>query len=555
VARVSYLRPPVTSQRSALKPRRPGTAPGQPRRARFVAVGVVVLVLAVAAAGALLLVSASASLTADSTALAKVGMPLGGGTIKSVSVVTGAHSRAIPVELRGQEIWPRHLIPAHQLLSIVVVVKRPGWVSWLAGSTERLHLSLMTPSASLRQHYLTLRPGDPIVLSFKQPIRAISYGQPGQLVRRVLASPRTEIRLHRAAEAGTLAIAAAPRSWESSTPALVSWFPAGSAATAVASPAPGTRILPHAKITLTFSKTVEQALGSNRPPVSPATPGTWHAVNDHTIVFEPQGYGYGLGATVGIALPGGVSLVGGQRTGTSAAARWTVPGGSTLRLQQLLAQLGYLPLKFDAAGSGVATTPAAQEEAAIHPPAGKFSWSYPNVPAALRGFWSPGASGVMTQGALMAFENDHSLTTDGRAGAAVWRALINATLAGKRSSFGYTFVGVSIGSQNLNLWHNGHTVLTTAVNTGIASAPTATGTYPVYEHISSGTMSGTNPDGSTYSDPGIQFISYFNGGDALHAFTRAQYGFPQSLGCVEMPLGPAGQVYPYTPIGTLVHVA
>jgi L,D-transpeptidase catalytic domain len=98
-------------------------------------------------------------------------------------------------------------------------------------------------------------------------------------------------------------------------------------------------------------------------------------------------------------------------------------------------------------------------------------------------------------------------------------------------------------------------VLSTAVNTGIASAPTATGTYPVFEHLPVTTMSGTNPDGSHYSDPGIQWVSYFNGGDALHSFTRAQYGFPQSLGCVEMPLGPASQVYPYTPIGTLVTVS
>jgi lipoprotein-anchoring transpeptidase ErfK/SrfK len=128
-------------------------------------------------------------------------------------------------------------------------------------------------------------------------------------------------------------------------------------------------------------------------------------------------------------------------------------------------------------------------------------------------------------------------------------------ITGKRSSFGYTYVSVSIASQRLTLWHSGHEVMTTAVNTGIASAPTATGTYPVFEHLPVTTMSGTNPDGSHYSDPGIQFVSYFNGGDALHAFTRAQYGFPQSLGCVEMALGPAGQVYPYTPIGTLVTVS
>ena len=30
-------------------------------------------------------------------------------------------------------------------------------------------------------------------------------------------------------------------------------------------------------------------------------------------------------------------------------------------------------------------------------------------------------------------------------------------------------------------------------------------------------MSGTNPDGSHYNDPGIRWISYFNHGEALHA--------------------------------------
>ena len=84
--------------------------------------------------------------------------------------------------------------------------------------------------------------------------------------------------------------------------------------------------------------------------------------------------------------------------------------------------------------------------------------------------------------------------------------------------------------------------------------PEQNGTFAVYEHIRSGTMSGTNPDGSHYEDPGIPWISYFNGGDALHGFERAQYGFPQSLGCVEMPPATAGEVWPYTPIGTLVNI-
>ena len=552
MARVSYLKPLVTPERPAVRADRQPSATR--RRAPFILGGGLLLIVIGAAAAALIFVSAKASLTEDSVAMARIGMPLGGGTIKSVSVVTGPHAKPVPVYVKDDRIWPNRLVSAHKMMQIEVVIKRPGWISWLAGDTERLKLTMMTPSASLREHYLTLKPGAPIVLRFKQPVRTFSYGSPGQLARRVLRKPLSEIRLKRTAEAGTAMVAAAPRSWETSKPAVVSWFPAGSAASAVAAPAPGSQITPHTKITLTFNKSIKAALGTNRPPVSPATPGTWHVVNSHTMVFVPQDYGYGLGAQVSVALPKGVRLVGGQASATSDVGNWTVPAGSTLRLQQILAQLGYLP--FDFKGPHVAATPVAQEAAAVKPPKGKFEWRYPNVPSALQSMWAPGTAGTMTQGALMAFQNDHGLTADGVAGADVWKSLINAAASGRRSTFGYTFVMVNRESspQTLTLWHSGKTVLNTPVNTGIASAPTAAGTFPVFEHLQVTTMSGTNPDGSHYSDPGIQYVSYFNGGDALHAFTRAQFGFPQSLGCVEMALGPAGQVWPYTPIGTLVHV-
>jgi hypothetical protein len=412
----------------------------------------------------------------------------------------------------------------------------------------------MTPSASLKQHYLTLRAGQPIVLKFKEPVRVIAVGAPGQAGRKVLATPLSEITLPRPAAAGTMSIAAQMRTWETSPPTVISWFPAGATTAAVATPAPGTQITPHTAITVTFSKPLSKVLGANRPPVSPAGSGSWVTLNAHTIRFVPQGYGYGLGAAVSVPLPGGVHLVGASQTGSVTAGTWTVPNGSTLRLQQLLAQLGYLPLSFR--GAHVPLTAEAQEAAAIKPPSGRFGWSYSNTPDALKSMWSPGTSGTMTQGALMAFQNDHGFTTvDGQAGPIVWKSLITAVLQNKRSSFGYSFVNVSLSGQSLNLWHNGKTVTTTAVNTGISSRPTDPGTFPVYSHLRVTTMSGTNPDGSHYDDPGIQFVSYFNGGDALHAFTRAQYGFPQSLGCVEMALDPASVVWPYTPIGTLVHVA
>lgn len=520
------------------------------RRGPYIVAGLVAL-LVLAVAGVLIAVaSGRASLRADPTALARVGLPLGGGRVESVSVVTGPNSRPVPVVLRGNTIWPRGKLRVGQAVSVQVVVTRPGWISWLTGARQRIDLSLVTPKAVPEHTYLTLSRGAPIRLSFDHAVTEVAWGRsPARLQSRVLGAPSTQVALPRTAPAGTVWVAARPRTWETSRATPVSWFPAGAATAAVASPAPGGSIGPGTAISLTFSKTVGSALGKSRPPVSPATSGTWRQVSSHTIVFHPSGYGYGLGATVRIGLPAGVRVIGGP-----AGAVWHVPGGSTLRLQQLLANLGYLPLAFQPS-QPVGGSPAAQEAAAIHPPAGSFSWRYGNVPGPLRTMWAPGTAGEMTRGAIMAFENDHGLVPDGDPGPLLWRSLIGAAVTGHQSSFGYTFVSVDKASQRLTLWHSGRTVLTTPVNTGIAQAPTASGTFAVFEHIRVGTMSGTNPNGSHYHDPGIQFISYFNGGDALHAFTRAQYGFPQSLGCVEMPLGPAGQVWPYTPIGTLVHVA
>jgi peptidoglycan hydrolase-like protein with peptidoglycan-binding domain len=507
---------------------------------------------------AVVLVTSHSSVKPDSTALAGVKLPLGGGAIQSVSVVTGPHAKPIPVDLRGKQIWPQGRIPAGEKVSIRVVVKHPGWNSWLTGKTKTLDLTMRTPTSDLRHPFVTLKRNAPLGVSFSSPVSMIAYGASASgLKRRELTNPMTNITLPRTAQAGSIWVASAPRTWETSRPQLVSWFPQGSGASVVAYPSPGQTIKPSTPIQLTFSKPVSKALGNNMPALRPSTQGSWKTLNDHTIAFHPSGYGYGLGSKISVTLPHGINLVGGQQSRTADGGQWKVPGGSTVRLQQMLANLGYLPLKFHYDGAAPGANPAAQEEAAVAPPKGKFGWRYPNTPRALRGMWAPGAFGTMTKGALMAFENDHGMTADGVAGSAVWKALINAAVTGHKSTFGYTFVMVNreASPQSLTLWHSGKTVLTAPVNTGIAQAPTAAGTFPVFEHLRVTTMSGTNPDGSSYSDPGIQYVSYFNGGDALHAFTRAQFGFPQSLGCVEMELGAAGQVWPYTPIGTLVDVA
>jgi lipoprotein-anchoring transpeptidase ErfK/SrfK len=66
-------------------------------------------------------------------------------------------------------------------------------------------------------------------------------------------------------------------------------------------------------------------------------------------------------------------------------------------------------------------------------------------------------------------------------------------------------------------------------------------------------MKGTNPDGTKYADP-VQFVAYFRSGEAVHYFPRGSYGWPQSLGCVELTLSDAQQAWPYLTYGSLVTV-
>jgi L,D-transpeptidase catalytic domain/Putative peptidoglycan binding domain len=214
---------------------------------------------------------------------------------------------------------------------------------------------------------------------------------------------------------------------------------------------------------------------------------------------------------------------------------------------QLLATLHYLPLSF---------TPLVTSADPAQPSSGTYTWSYPNLPASLAAQWRQGQANVILTGALMAFQSDHQLASTGVADVATWNALVIAVENNDVDAHPYSYVAVSMASpETLTLYVAGAARFHTLVNTGISVSPTATGTYPVYLRYTSQTMSGTNPDGTHYSDPGIPWVSYFNGGDALHGFIRATYGWPQSLGCVEMPFAAAKTIWPSTPIGTLVTVS
>ena len=293
------------------------------------------------------------------------------------------------------------------------------------------------------------------------------------------------------------------------------------------------------------------ASSSPMPTLSPSIPGSWQRLSPTTIEYV-QDAPLGPGQSVTITVPGGASglkSANGKFLASSVTTTFQKAPLSTLRVQQLLAQLGYLPVTFTPAtqssNSGVQTADLQ----------GTFSFRWSTLPASLTTLWQPGANNVMTKGAIMRFQDVHNMKTDGIAGPALWDQLLADASAGKNDPNPYTYVSVALAQpQTLTLYSNGQVVYTTAVSTGIPGQETAAGTFPVYLRYKVTTMSGTNPDGSTYVDPGIPWVSYFNGGDALHGFIRSSYGFPQSLGCVEMPFTHAEVVWPQTPLGTLVTV-
>jgi hypothetical protein len=354
-----------------------------------------------------------------------------------------------------------------------------------------------------------------------------------------------------------------------------------------------------APIQLTLAQAVSAGSGTAEnalPVISPAIPGSWHQAGTE-LTFTPA-TGFAPRTHVTIRVP--------QQAWT---ASFTTGSYSLLRLQQLLGELGYLPMRWaadtatatasttatdrKAAGAkptagatasattagptaaaattasattasattaGAATATAATSgdanaelSAAYEPPAGTFTWQQ-GYPWSLRSFWQPGQMNLVTSGAIMAFQSDHGMQMDGLANGTVWTALLRAAAARDVNQHGYTYaVARQYQPETLSIWHDGHEVFHSYANTGIPVSPTAVGTFPVYLRYRFQIMQGTNPDGSHYADP-VQFVSYFHGGEAVHYFPRYSYGWEQSLGCVELPLGPASQAWPYLTYGSLVTV-
>lgn len=302
------------------------------------------------------------------------------------------------------------------------------------------------------------------------------------------------------------------------------------------------------------------AASSPLPSIKPDVAGSWQGTGTNTLEFVPSS-GFDQQARVRVTIPGGtegVRSAHGALLARTVKLKFRTGSYQTARLAELLAQLGYLPLTWTASpGATVpaATDTAGQLAAAYNPPQGTFSWD-PGYPRELHTFWQDGsADSLMLKGAVMAFEASQGLAVDGVPGPEVWSALLKAAAANQVNTHGYTYALAREGDpETLTVWHNGKVIMKSPANTGIAAAPTTLGTAPVYLRYYYQIMKGTNPDGSKYADP-VYYVSYFRSGEAVHYFPRGGYGYPQSLGCVELPWSNAKFIWKYMNYGTLVTVA
>jgi L,D-transpeptidase catalytic domain len=313
---------------------------------------------------------------------------------------------------------------------------------------------------------------------------------------------------------------------------------------AINPPSDSTNVAVGEPITIIFSAVPSEK--APMPALVPPVAGNW-SLHDRRLTFTPSS---------GYQPWGAEKVIVGSRL--AAPKKWSFSTGavSLLRTQELLAELGYLPLNVDVT-KGQPLLAREPTKAALVPgtasPA-NFTWRFAE-PLSLTSLWSPGTDNVVTQGAVMNFELIHNLPTDGVVGPAVWDALTFAVAARQvdRSPYHYLIVSESL-PESLQVWEDGREVYETPVNTGVWGAETQIGTWPVYERFATTTMSGTDPDGYQYNVSGVPWVAYFNGGDAVHGYWRASFGYPQSNGCVELPIPNAQVVWDMDPIGTLVSV-
>jgi len=328
---------------------------------------------------------------------------------------------------------------------------------------------------------------------------------------------------------------------------------------AAATPLPRTQLvaLPKRRLangTQPLSVTLSAPVLASSPPPTmiPKVAGTWSAVGD-SWVFTPvstlqpcTNYALTVWARTSSS---GYTPLGRRQTISLQVACPSIAG-----LQQALARLGYLPAKlkplYDVHYAPGPETRREAAEHAFHPPRGALAPHPADAPPT-----QMGQLDATTKGALEVYQADNGIEATGEPNAATWASLLYDVTVGKRIPSPYTWVTVSESLPETLEVHEGSRVAFTALaNTGVPGAETEQGIFPIYSRLVSTTMVGEDVDGTKYDVPDVPWVNYFNGGDAVHGYPRESYGFPQSNGCVELPIEAAHTVFGMLAIGDIVEV-
>ena len=202
-------------------------------------------VLAIAGAAVIVTVWSGATLLTDPSALAKVTLdPLAGTLVRAAAFAPDG--QAIPLHRAGGRLTPLVAVPAGELISVDVVIRRPGWLSWALGSYRDERLTVRAPVAQSVDTSLTVAPGAAVRISFDHAVSALAYSADGQPpVRLALAGPARTVTLPGLGGAGTAEVSAAVRPWEKlGAPFELTWLPPSHSPVLLASPAPGSNLSP-----------------------------------------------------------------------------------------------------------------------------------------------------------------------------------------------------------------------------------------------------------------------------------------------------------------------
>ena len=288
-----------------------------------------------------------------------------------------------------------------------------------------------------------------------------------------------------------------------------------------------------------------------RPSIAPHVAGSWRNMGPYER-FRPAST-LAPCTTYELRIPARTFVLRHRTLGAPRVISFHVACPGITALQEALARLNYLPYAlrgYVGASSVAPLTRRAAARRAFMLPRGVLR---PNVHGAPP--LSVGTLDPTTTGAIEVFEQAHGLPLGTTVTKALWVNLLASEALAHRNPRPYTWVTVTKTiPETLEVHQDAKVVLTTPTNTGVPGADTQAGVFPIYLRYVATTMIGTNVDGSHYNDPGVPWVNYFNGGDAVHGYIRPSYGTPQSNGCVELPISTAQTVYGMLELGDLVMV-